>query len=254
MTAAVLPPINDEAPPDVEARRGPLVVPAPLAYAQVLGIPARPPLRAPKWLRTPTPEAVMEFFRVNNGTGEYPNGSNINFITDWWGLHDAWCAMTCAMAMMVAGFTLDDDTLSLPGWDMTTTKGWARVSVMAKAFYDAGFWSDTPTYGSFGVVVYPTSGDWLDWNGWPGDHICAVDMVVDAGDRPIPWAEDHTPSDPGAVASVASWDGNIGNSLNYNRRSIGLFHGFCRSPYPAGPPVDRHAADRRRALAVISEP
>ncbi|MCA1690662.1 MAG: hypothetical protein ABR540_00155 [Acidimicrobiales bacterium] len=179
-----------------------------------------------------TAQDVIGFFERNRGLVEKPDGTNINWITDWFGMHDAWCAMACSRALVEAGFTTDGDTLDLPGLALTTVKGWARVSVVAKAFSDAGLYGQEPRPGSLGILVYPLSGDWVDFNGFPGDHVCVVAFEADDG-------------------TVVTWDGNISNRLDQNRWPRSWFHGFCYPPYDgeAAAPVDAWAGLFEAVLA-----
>lgn len=180
----------------------------------------------------PTAEAALDFFRRNDGLGESPDGSNTNWITDWWGLHDAWCAMSVSRALIEAGFTADGDTMAMPGVRTTQSKGWQYVPALARCWVDAGLYGDEPRPGSLAVVVYPSSGSWVDptW-GMPGDHVCMVER--DLGD-----------------GTVLTRDGNWGNRIAQVRRSRSMFHGFCYPPYDEEEDLLATLSDEEKALLL----
>lgn len=179
--------------------------------------------------------AVVAWFEANDGMGEYPDGSNRNAVTEWTGWPAAWCIMALSRALWAAGYN-DGERLVVPGVATTHWFGWAYTPAIARCFADAGLYGNEPRYGSLGIVVYPSSGRWVDdtWR-MPGDHGCLVVAVCDASGAIIPWDDQGRPSRPQDVAQVVTWDGNISNRIGMHRRSRSMFHGFGYPPYdPSG--------------------
>src|SRR5918998_1506058 len=85
-----------------------------------------------------TASAVLDFFVRNDGLGEDPDGSNHNWITEWYGVTGPWCAMTVSRALLEGGFSRDGEHVEVPGVEQTTHKGWAYVPYIRKNFDDAG--------------------------------------------------------------------------------------------------------------------
>lgn len=164
----------------------------------------------------PNPEAVIEFFRRNNGLGETPGGSNCNWITHWYGMGCApWCAMTTSRALAEAGFG-DPENVQVPGVARTTRHGWAYCPYVRQNFIDAGRWVDDSNAGQPGDLII------FDWTGdGVGDHIGVVESRLSDG-------------------TYLTWEGNTSaDMLHQRRRSQGVIQGFCRLPYDGngGPPV-----------------
>lgn len=161
----------------------------------------------------PDPDSLIQVFIDNDGLSEYPPGSNHNFVTDWYGLNDAWCAMMFSYAAFVSGFQSTDGTRVLvPGVQLDTLNGWQYVPSMVRKFIDAGYFSTVPSRGAAGFVVYPSSGSWVDptYNA-PGDHVCVVDSWTDT--------------------TVTTWDGNVGNKVQQVTRPRSYFYGYGYLPY-----------------------
>lgn len=164
----------------------------------------------------PTVEAVLEFFRRNNGLGENPPNSNCNWITAWYGMGcAAWCAMTVSRALGEAGFGSPDDVV-VPGVGRTTRHGWAYVPYVRRDFEAAGRYVRDPNAGQPGDLVI------FDWDrDGVGDHIGVVETRL--GDGTYLTREGNTSS----------------NLLHQRRRPQSLIAGFCRVPYDGlgGPSV-----------------
>jgi len=148
----------------------------------------------------PTPDDVIAVLEPLIGLAEDPDGSNNAVpITTWYGMQDAWCAMTVSYAAAHGGFTSDrGDSLEMPGVPTTTTKGWAYVPYMAEDFASVGRYDGTPRRGDFGILAGQV-------------HVFLVEDVEDGG--------------------VCTIEGNYGNHLVRNRRSIDSCEGFCHLPY-----------------------
>lgn len=88
----------------------------------------------------PTPDDVIAVLEPLIGLGENPDGSNnAPPITQWYGMQDAWCAMTVSWAAAQGGFTADaGETPDMPGVPKTTAKGWAYVPYMTEDFASVG--------------------------------------------------------------------------------------------------------------------
>jgi hypothetical protein len=153
-----------------------------------------------------TAAAVLDFFVRNDGLGEDPDGSNHNWITEWYGVTGPWCAMTVSRALLEGGFSRDGETVEVPGLEQTTIKGWAYVPYVRSNFEDAGrFHESGPQPGD--LVIF----DW-DADG-AGDHIGV--FQEDLGD-----------------GTCLTREGNTSNNvLQLRRRSYSLISGFCRPPY-----------------------
>lgn len=158
----------------------------------------------------PTPDAVLDFLRANLGLGEYPSGSNHNWITEWAGLGDvAWCAETVSRALNEAWG--NPDRWQVPGVAADYSWGTAYVPSLRRHFIDAGRYHNTPEVGD--VVIYT-------WGpGEPiGDHTGIVEQVVGDG-------------------TIVAIEGNADNQLERKRRTIAaVCDGFGRPPYSAPPP------------------
>jgi hypothetical protein len=148
----------------------------------------------------PTPDDVLTVLEPLVGLAEDPDGSNnAPPITQWYGLQDAWCAMTVSYAAAHGGFSGDGgETLQMPGVSTTTAKGWAYVPYLAEDFTAAGRYDGSPQRGDFGVVAGQV-------------HVFIVEDVD--GDQ------------------VLTVEGNYGNHLVRNRRFISACDGFCHLPY-----------------------
>lgn len=250
MTALLVPSIDDTPPPDIVWHRGPpteadQLLP-PMRFADVPGILAP---------QVPTAELLLKFFEDNDGAREDPDGSNRCFVTDWWQWYDAWCFFAASMAANRAGFALNESTTLVPGVRQTHGKGWAYVPAGARCFDDAGWFGTVPVLGSFAIAVWPSSGNWTDptW-GMPGDHVCVPYATLDGGGTSIPWVTnadgDRVPEDPGSVASIVAWDGNISNRIMRSHRTASTYFGYCRLPYPVTVPPP--PADRRSFAALFA--
>ncbi len=153
-----------------------------------------------------TATGVLDFFIRNDGLGEDPDGSNHNWITEWYGVTGPWCAMTVSRALLEGGFSRDGEHVEVPGVEQTTQKGWAYVPYVRQNFEDAGrFHEADPQPGD--LVIF----DW-DGDGW-GDHIGV--FQEDLGDGTCLCREGNTSS----------------NLLQLRRRPYSLIAGFCRPPY-----------------------
>jgi len=101
------------------------------------------------------------------GTGEYPPGSNHNFITSWYGFDGPWCEMSISYA------AAHSDNLS------AVLGKYAYTVARAQAFKNAGRWH----YGLGGIrpgdIVY------FDWSGGGSiggiDHVGLVESVNSNG-------------------------------------------------------------------------
>ncbi len=153
-----------------------------------------------------TATAVLDFFVRNDGLGEDPDGSNHNWITEWYGVTGPWCAMTVSRALLEGGFSRDGETVEVPGLEQTTTKGWAYVPYVRRNFEDAGrFHESGPQLGDLVVFDWEMDGD--------GDHIGV--FQEDLGDGTCLCREGNTSN----------------NVLELKRRPYSLIAGFCRPPY-----------------------
>jgi hypothetical protein len=156
----------------------------------------------------PTPDDVVAVLEPLIGLAEQPdNSNNAPPITTWYGMTDAWCAMTVSYAAARGGFSDDGgDTIDVPGVPTTTSKGWAYVPYLAHDFAQAGRYEQTPQRGDFGVLAGEV-------------HVFLVEGVEDD--------------------DVLTIEGNYGNHLVRSRRRIDACEGFCRLPYDgtASPPA-----------------
>lgn len=98
----------------------------------------------------PTPETVLDVLRPLVGLTEDPIDSEFAPpITEWYGMQDFWCAMTCSYALAQGGFTQDGgETLHIPGVSTTTDKGWAFVEYLHVAFTEEKMVGTEPRVGS----------------------------------------------------------------------------------------------------------
>ncbi|HWI03638.1 MAG TPA: peptidoglycan-binding protein [Acidimicrobiales bacterium] len=153
-----------------------------------------------------TATAVLDFFVRNDGLGEDPDGSNHNWITEWYGVTGPWCAMTVSRALLEGGFSRDGETVEVPGLEQTTNKGWAYVPYVRTNFEDAGrFHESGPQLGDLVIFDWEMDGD--------GDHIGV--FQEDLGDGTCLCREGNTSN----------------NLLELKRRPYSLIAGFCRPPY-----------------------
>jgi hypothetical protein len=165
---------------------------------------------------TATAQAALDFFRDNDGLGEFPPGSNNNWITDWYYNWDAaWCAMAISRALNEAWG--DPDRWRVPGIAPTSTKGFAYVPYVQATFVNADRFGQNPQVGD--LVIF-------DWDGdGEGDHIGLLDQVVGDG-------------------SFLVWEGNTDEGvIRRKRRSMAVIAGFCYVPYPAPAPEPQPQED-----------
>lgn len=189
-------------PPDLDA--GPAVYRAPLVAE------AAP---APR-----TVEAVLAFFVTNDGLGEYPDGSNDNWITQRCGLGAvAWCVEAQSLALLAGGFGSFDAMVMDIGLPTTYRWGWAYVPTVRRVFADAGRWGTTPVVGAL-VVMFDNG-----HIGW-----CEEDL----GD-----------------GTILTREGNASNRLGQFRRSLVDVDGFCTIPYEEED--DMFTDDDRKLLAEV---
>lgn len=154
----------------------------------------------------PTAEKALQFLRDNLGLGESPPGSNRNWISEWYGMIGAWCAMTTSRALVAAGFGTPD-RIDVPGLSTTSAKGWAYVPYLHHDFAAAGRYNRNPVVGD--LVVF-------DWEGdGEGDHVGMLEEIV--GDGTFVVLEGNT--DDGVLAR--------------KRRPMSVINGFCHPPYVA---------------------
>lgn len=152
-----------------------------------------------------TAQAALEFYRQNEGLDENPPGSNVNWISEWYGMTGAWCAMTVSRALIAAGFGTPE-RIDVPGLTPTSAKGWAYVPYLRQAFIDAGRYDQTPQVGD--VVIFA-------WGpGEPiGDHTGLLDEIVGDG-------------------SFLVWEGNTDEGvIRRKRRTMAVIDGFGHPPY-----------------------
>ncbi len=156
----------------------------------------------------PTADAVLEFFRRNDGLGEEPAGSNSNWITKWYNMdRQPWCAMTVSRAMAEAGFG-NVDAVHVNGVSTTTRKGWAYCPYVKRDFVNAGRWVDDPNLGQPGDLVI------FDWDkDGKGDHIGVVESRLADG------------------TYLCREGNNSWNNIALRRRPPSIIAGFCRPPY-----------------------
>lgn len=152
----------------------------------------------------PTAERALQFLRDNLGLGEHPPGSNRNFISEWYGMIGAWCAMAVSRALIAGGFGTPD-RMDMPGLQTTSAKGWAYVPYLHHDFAAAGRYDRTPVVGD--LVVF-------DWEGdGEGDHVGMLEQIVGDG-------------------TFIVLEGNTDNGvLARKRRSLGVINGFAHPPY-----------------------
>jgi len=151
-----------------------------------------------------TVQGALAFMEANEGLGEDPDGSNHNFITDWYGVRGPWCAMTVSRALVESGFTADGDTMQIDGVTTTTAKGWAYVPFVRDNFANAGRFDDDPHPGD--LVIFD-----FDRDNSP-DHIGMVERVE-------------------ADGTVWTYEGNHQDRLEHLHRSRDIIAGFCHPPY-----------------------
>lgn len=162
-----------------------------------------------------TVQGALNFMRSHEGLGENPEGSNQNFITEWYGVVGPWCAMTVSRALVESGFTTDGDTMSIDGVATTTSKGWAYVPYVRDNFANAGRFDQDPRPGD--LVIFEFDGDSSP------DHIGMVESVEPDG-------------------SVWTYEGNHADRLEHLRRSRSVIAGFCHPPYADAAPVPNSIA------------
>lgn len=146
-----------------------------------------------------------------DGTAEYPPGSNVNWLTEWYGMGPvAWCAITMSRTLIAAGFGTAE-RIDVPGVETTSRKGWAYVPYVEQDFAAAGRWfpGGNPEPGD--LVIY----DWDD-DGW-GDHVGMVASID-------------------ADGSIYAWEGNTDEGvIRLKHRSRRYVRGFARPPYEVSP-------------------
>lgn len=154
-----------------------------------------------------TADVALDFLRANLGLSEYPDGSNHNWLTDWFGVGDvAWCAITVSRALNEAFG--DPDEWQVPGVRRDYVKGVAYVPNLRIYFIEAGLYDQTPRVGD--VVIFGWSA------GSDGDHTGLVEQVVGDG-------------------TVVTLEGNQSNALVRVRRSMSVILGFGHPPYDPEP-------------------
>lgn len=150
-----------------------------------------------------TAQAALDFFRQNDGLAEDPPGSNVNWISDWYGMTGAWCAMAVSRALNVAWG--NPDRWQVLGITPTSAKGFAYVPYVQSTFAAVGRFGPDPQVGD--LVIF-------DWDGdGEGDHIGILDEIVGDG-------------------TFLVWEGNTDEGvIRRKRRSRDVIAGFCRVPY-----------------------
>lgn len=151
--------------------------------------------------------SVIAAVKSQVGLGEYPNGSNRNFISQWYGLIGPWCAMTISWGAAHGGFSPDGgNTLVVPGMRQTTAKGWAYVPYLHSSFADAGR-----------LVAGPA----------PGDVFMLRDLSHTGYVDTVDWGS----------KTFSTVEGNYQNRLAMVRRTFSSCY-FGRFPYstPTPPP------------------
>lgn len=151
-----------------------------------------------------TARAALAFMQAHQGLGEDPDGSNHNWITDWYGVQGPWCAMTVSRALVESGFSADGETMKIDGVATTTAKGWAYVPYVRDNFADAGRFDNDPRPGD--LVIFEFDGDNSP------DHVGMVERVE-------------------ADGSVWTYEGNHADRLEHLHRSRAVIAGFCHPPY-----------------------
>lgn len=148
-----------------------------------------------------TADAVITNARRDIGLGEYPNGSNHNKITAWYGIgNGAWCAMAVAYWFHQSGVNLRK-LLDSPGWAYTPS------GVVAARNH--GLWHEDHHGIKRGdVVFYRLPG--AEGNDFV-NHVGIVESV-----------------DSYAVRSI---EGNTANVVAERTRSRSLIVGYLRPPY-----------------------
>lgn len=165
-----------------------------------------------------TAQAALAFMRANLGLAEYPDGSNANWLTDWFGVgHVAWCAITVSRALNEAWG--DPDTWQVPGVRRDYAKGVAYVPNLRQYFIASGLYGAEPRVGA--VVIY----GWTP--GSDGDHTGLCEAWVDTAGR--------ARTDEFAAAewdgTIIALEGNQSNALVRIRRSMDVILGFGYPPY-----------------------
>jgi hypothetical protein len=190
------------------------------------GKPRRSPAEAVPEPRTPLAvlNTVVDMVDV---VGE-DCGTNCNVITRWYGVNDAWCAMTVSFALFHGGFN-DDTRIDVPDVATTTTRGWAFVPFMTQNFSDAGLFDNSPRQGD----IFITNGM---------EHTGLVWSVNDDG-------------------SIISIEGNWQDRVLSQRWLPSELEGFCHPPYaPELDPttraliVDLHAAMSAEKMGEFPQP
>lgn len=152
-----------------------------------------------------TAQSALDFYRRNDGLNETPPGSNVNWISEWYGMTGAWCAMTVSRALIAAGFGTPE-RIDIPGVSTTSAKGWAYVPYLRNDFIAAGRYDQTPKVGD--VVIFA-------WGpGEPiGDHTGLLEQILDDG-------------------SFLTWEGNTDEGvIRRKRRTMAVINGFGHPPY-----------------------
>lgn len=207
-------PVDDDPPAELDplgVNRGAHSVDIPRELAPLrydLGLPSTPLERAAP---VATVEAALAFLEGQLGLGEYPPGSNANWITDWYyGWQAAWCAMTVSRALIEAGFGTAE-AIDIAPVPTTSAKGWAYCPYIESDFRSVGRWygADDTTPEPGDLVLY----DW-DGDGW-ADHVGMLQSVDDDG-------------------SLWVYEGNTDEGvLRLKHRSLTYVRGFARPPYSA---------------------
>lgn len=154
----------------------------------------------------PTADQTLRVAQTYIDVASVPRGSHHNQFTQWYHKGDiAWCAIYVSWVLAHAGFSADDGiTLSVPGVEQTTPKGWSYVPYLLNMFRDAGRVTSTPE---------------------PGDVIAFF------------WYDNHEPDHTGFVESVNpdgsyySIEGNHNDAVNRVLRQRWITAQFCKVPY-----------------------
>lgn len=152
----------------------------------VINVRRTPPPPSAQRLPPRTAASVLDVLASRLGMGE-ECGVNCNEITRWYGLDDAWCAMTVSYALFFGGFNNGSGRIDVPGIVTTTSKGWAVVSDIVDDFSRAGRWDESPRAGDIFTVrnqyhtglVWEVSGNqiWTLEGNW-GDALVSVERSV----------------------------------------------------------------------------
>ncbi len=161
-----------------------------------------------------TVERALAFLADQVGLAEYPPGSNINWITDWYyGWHAPWCAMTVSRALIEAGFG-GPEQIDIPV-RTTSARGWAYCPYLEADFRAAYRWQGVDT-------AAPEPGDLVlyDWDGdGEADHVGMLERVELDG-------------------TLWVYEGNTDEGvLRLKHRSLTYVRGFARPPYSPAAPV-----------------